>query len=644
VTLTLQALLDEHAVDLPGRDAERKVLLDFALGERPLFMVVDGLAGTGKSALLRAFARDARAGGVRVLELDCRAIEPTERGFLDALGQVLDQPVGSVPAAAAALDALPGRTVLVLDPFDAIRLLDTWLRTRLVGRLPASSRLLLAARDGAPAWSRDFSAAVGVLPLRALAPAAARQVLRRAGVADDVLAQRVNRLARGHPLALQLAAGALGARPEPALPEAAVAPFMLELAEGYRAALDPDTRRALDAACMVRRATLSLLGAMLPGEPPADAFARLRRLPFAEVTLEGLMIHDTVREATAALLRAADPVRHRALRTAAWRQLRSELRGADTAQLWRYTADMLYLVEHPALHDAFFPSTRETFEVAPAQPADVGAIEAIVAQHRPPGAAALLSAYARDALHAFRVARNGAGQVAGYALAFAPGTVAAAVQGRDPVARAWREHRCRDPVPRGQTVFCIRDAAPRPDVAESATAALWLDVKRDYLELRPALRRVYVATPTPEHTLGALGRLGFAALGDSPVLAGEQPTSTLVLDMGPASVDGWLSDVVGRELQGNEDGVLDPARRTLSIAGREVELTRLEFDFLRYLRQREGEAVERGELLRTVWGYDWTGGSNVIEAVVSSLRRKLGERASALETVRGVGYRLRRLA
>jgi DNA-binding response OmpR family regulator len=42
-----------------------------------------------------------------------------------------------------------------------------------------------------------------------------------------------------------------------------------------------------------------------------------------------------------------------------------------------------------------------------------------------------------------------------------------------------------------------------------------------------------------------------------------------------------------------------------------------------------------------VWGYDWTGGSNVVEVVISSLRRKLGDRAAALETVRGVGYRLR---
>ena len=66
---------------------------------------------------------------------------------------------------------------------------------------------------------------------------------------------------------------------------------------------------------------------------------------------------------------------------------------------------------------------------------------------------------------------------------------------------------------------------------------------------------------------------------------------------------------------------------------------RLEFDLLRYLLDREGRAVDRRAILRDVWGTDWTGGSNVIETVVSALRRKLGRHAGMIETVRGVGYR-----
>ena len=75
--------------------------------------------------------------------------------------------------------------------------------------------------------------------------------------------------------------------------------------------------------------------------------------------------------------------------------------------------------------------------------------------------------------------------------------------------------------------------------------------------------------------------------------------------------------------------------------GGAVDLSRLELDVLRHLQRREGVAVTREELLREVWGHQWTGASsNVVEAVVSGLRRKMGDRATALETVRGVGYRL----
>lgn len=51
--------------------------------------------------------------------------------------------------------------------------------------------------------------------------------------------------------------------------------------------------------------------------------------------------------------------------------------------------------------------------------------------------------------------------------------------------------------------------------------------------------------------------------------------------------------------------------------------------------------VNRISLLQDVWGYSYQGGSNVVEAVIRSLRKKLGSRASMIETVRGSGYRLR---
>ena len=86
---------------------------------------------------------------------------------------------------------------------------------------------------------------------------------------------------------------------------------------------------------------------------------------------------------------------------------------------------------------------------------------------------------------------------------------------------------------------------------------------------------------------------------------------------------------------------LDEAARELRLDGRRITLSKLECDVLRYLIDREGRPVARDALLRDVWGYEWTGGSNVVDVAISGLRRKLGDQAGALQTVRGVGYRLR---
>jgi DNA-binding response OmpR family regulator len=200
------------------------------------------------------------------------------------------------------------------------------------------------------------------------------------------------------------------------------------------------------------------------------------------------------------------------------------------------------------------------------------------------------------------------------------------------------EHLRRAPLPSGQRVIFSRHALAR---GEMARAMLWLDVKRVYLELRPHLRRLYTQVPDVDRALTVLAPLGFAALPGAPVQIGQDDYWTLVNDFGPGSIDGWLTEVVGRELAADEPAMLDTTARRLVLDGRGVDLSRLEVDVLCHLQRREGVAVTREELLREVWGHEWTGtNSNVVEAVVSGLRRKMGDRAAALETVRGVGYRL----
>lgn len=84
---------------------------------------------------------------------------------------------------------------------------------------------------------------------------------------------------------------------------------------------------------------------------------------------------------------------------------------------------------------------------------------------------------------------------------------------------------------------------------------------------------------------------------------------------------------------------LDLRTRHAELAGRDIELTAREFAMLETFLRHAGHVLSREQLLSHVWGYDYDPGSNVVEVYVGYLRRKLG--ADVIETVRGMGYRLR---
>ena len=86
------------------------------------------------------------------------------------------------------------------------------------------------------------------------------------------------------------------------------------------------------------------------------------------------------------------------------------------------------------------------------------------------------------------------------------------------------------------------------------------------------------------------------------------------------------------------DLMLDVGRLEANIGDGPVALTRLEFLLLRELMEHAGQAVGKGQLLASVWGYDFDPGSNVVDVCVRRLRSKLG--FELIKTVRGEGYQL----
>jgi DNA-binding response OmpR family regulator len=86
---------------------------------------------------------------------------------------------------------------------------------------------------------------------------------------------------------------------------------------------------------------------------------------------------------------------------------------------------------------------------------------------------------------------------------------------------------------------------------------------------------------------------------------------------------------------------IDPARHEVSVAGKRVSLTSIEFKLLRTLMQRRGRVQARDRLLNEVWGYESVIDTRTVDTHVRRLREKLGKAGESIETVRGFGYRLR---
>jgi len=88
---------------------------------------------------------------------------------------------------------------------------------------------------------------------------------------------------------------------------------------------------------------------------------------------------------------------------------------------------------------------------------------------------------------------------------------------------------------------------------------------------------------------------------------------------------------------------MDLGARTVTRGSQEIGLTPREFAVLEYLLRHPGQALSRSQIAERVWSWEFHGETNIVDVYVGYLRRKLDEAGepSAIETLRGFGYRLR---
>src|SRR5262245_11495633 len=549
--MSLADKLERRGVEaLAGRRAELERLEVFALGDEPLVMHIQGIPGIGKTHLLNALAASIGGKNVVVVRIDARWCEPSPAALCRAICKEIGASESEDSAVVVtSLSEVAKRTLLVLDSYESFRLLDSWLRQVFLPSLGDSVRTILSSREPprpawrvAPAWRGVFDSML----LEALSPEVALAYLTSEGVPEGS-ARELNRAARGHPLALSLGL-ALHFAGGQVRGSAATRHEVLEhMAALFLEDADSETTHVIQAACLVRTATSPLLAAMLPHIPPDQALNRLGALPFVRVGPHGLLVHEAVRGPVAAALKARDPSRYEAYRRAAAEVVRDHYRQAPRSDLWRCTADVLYLLENESLREGFFPTTDSPVSVEPASDEDRTSISAIIHKFEGPESREALEQWWHYHPHSFFVVRDEHGGVQGFYQAVVASNVHKHVIARDPLAASWARDLPRSD-DRAATLW-VRRSLDR-DTEEgpsSGQGACWLDIKRTYLELRPRLRWVYTCYRNPELYRRPFEQLGFRLTDEGrPVLDGVLH-HTFRLDMGMESVDGWLANLLAHE-------------------------------------------------------------------------------------------------
>ncbi|MBS1853111.1 MAG: winged helix-turn-helix domain-containing protein [Acidobacteria bacterium] len=645
---TIQDSLERsHASRFSGRERELAQLATLFEPAGPLIVLLHGVGGIGKTSLVRVFERESAARGRPVRRLDCRGIEPVPLGLVRALGTSLGMELKDVSEVAAALAGFATPVVFALDNYEALRLLDGWLRTEFLPALPLSARFVIMARSLATApWIAAPGWADHVLNLRLgpLPEADVANFLASRGFTQAVQ-ERIARFSRGNPLALQLGTASLADKPDALSDNLELNQVIDYLALTCVSEItDPVLREAIEAASLVRRITRPVLEAMLPNHSAEEILTNLRQLSFVEAAADGLVLHDAFRLAIESRVTAMDPVGTRKRKRAAWQSMRDQLLVAGVRDTWRHTADLLFLLERPVLREAFFPSAA-ALPVERARPADRDPILDIAGTHDGDHGAAILSEWWKQAAHLFSVVRGSGGEVAGFYVMARPQDIPESLVPCDPLLEVWLGYVQARGSGLQRPYLFVRSLLSRAlgERQSPEWAACVLDAKRAYLE-NPGAVGVFTAIREPASVPPAVLDLGFELEPSLTVSVGESPLHTAVLSFGPQGPMHWILQFVGGDLSREPNSAataqveLDVSRRQLATRdGERISLTKLEFELMFYLSQRPGIVVTRDELLREVWKQPF-GGSNVVDVVVRSLRRKLGGHAWVIGTVKGHGY------
>ncbi len=336
-----------------GRERERSLFHDTLTTDRaPAVVYVHGPGGVGKTTLLREFARIASAAGRPVIALDGRHIRASRQDVLEAFADALGREVTNPPEI-----PVPDLSVVLIDTYERLAALDSWLRDTVFPILPAGVIVVLAGREKpAIEWSTDIAWAplTRIIELQNFAAGESLAFLASRGVDPSGSAAALD-FTHGHPLALSLVADAMASGSNATSFDPVNAPDVVRhLLTLFIDTVPGNHRVALDVSAVARVTSERLLRDLLGDDEGQRVFEWLRAQAFMESGTMGVFPHDLTREVLLADARWRDPAGFRRLARRIYSALHGYIRTAQGVERQRLQMDALYVTRTTPTNVSFF--------------------------------------------------------------------------------------------------------------------------------------------------------------------------------------------------------------------------------------------------------------------------------------------------
>jgi hypothetical protein len=547
-----------------GREAELELFRTALLADEPPFVVLHiyGPGGVGKTTLLQEYGRIAAEHGRFVIHLDGRHLAPNPPAFATAVQQATGAPTG-----ATAFTHWPPNSVLLIDTYETLTPLDTWLRATFLPQMPADALIIIAGRQTPLAWYSDggWAELTRIISLGNLRPEDCQAYLTARGVPREQHAATLD-FTHGHPLALALMANLYqqNAAPTPTQSNGERNVVHILLQRFLQDVPSSSQRQALELCVVTWATTEALLAELFGTEAAFELFQWLRQLSFIEQGPYGLFPHDLARDVLDADLHWRNPTGYAQLQQVALNYLRQQFQQAGPVERQRIRLDILFVNRHaPGIAPFFAWDALDSAYAEPANPADLPAILEMVQAHEGRQSAEIARHWWQRQPEAFLVYRTTAGELYGFMTQLALDRATAEDAAIDPaVTVAWQYAQTHQPTQPDEVMLHLRFWMARESY-QAISPAINLTAVNCTIHwiTTPKLVWSFVTMSNPDFMAPHFASIRFGRTPEADFVVGERTYGVFSHNWITDPVSTWHKDIKGVEAAAPQAEMIAPKRQ-----------------------------------------------------------------------------------